>query len=200
MNKTIFGLGVLIIALSGLLFLLSPLFGALGLVFGIVLLVYSLRTKSPENKNEGSVAPSVSPSPAPVPADEMFFFSLSPAESASSLFKSRGVPNETYSFTKSQLVDEGYIEERVYKYEAIEDVPEISEGSVFLDGVLVGTIKRNDRRKVEDLVSSGAPFTVGIYGGPYKIILEDWDDEKSEECYEMEKDESPVGATLRIKK
>lgn len=108
-------------------------------------------------------------------------------------------PNEDYSLSKRELIDFGLVGSRVYKYNVIEGEPEIKDGQVFLDGLLVGSLLKKDIKPVSELIASGLPCSVGIYGGEYKIIWEDID-EDGKESYELEKDESPVSASLRIKK
>lgn len=194
--------GVALVIMGALLFMVKALYGAFSVLFGFLLIGASFSYKKQQGQKK---SPSASPAPSPRPSvpsapSDLLFFKLNADPGAEVLFKKIGVMNEDYSLSRSELISEGATDMRIYKYEEIEEVPEIKEGAVYLEGVLVGQIKRNDRRKVEELISSGSSFTVGIYGGPYKRIIEDWDDEKAKEIYEMETDETPVSATLRIKK
>ena len=153
--------------------------------------------------------PEVPSTPDPVPASpvvpdpaspEVLYFKVIMEPGAEPVFKKYGEPNPDFSLSKTDLIGSGYIDERVFKYYEIEGVPEIMDGVVSFSGVKLGHVKRNDKKKIEDLLASGCSYTVGIYGGEYKRIVSDWDYEKDREVYELDRGESPVAATLRIKK
>ena len=157
----------------------------------LIVAVKSIMSKSPET-------PAASPDPAPQGSSSELFFKLVMDEAAGSLFEKYGEPNPDFSMSKRELIDAGYIDERVFRYYEIEGVPEIADGVVSFSGAPVGRVKRNDKKKIEELIASGHPFSVGIYGGEYKRIISEWDGDR--EVFEYEKDEAPVSATLRIKK
>ena len=105
--------------------------------------------------------------------------------------------NDAYDFTKKELIDEGFIYERVYQYEfhpkKVELVPEPDNPvdknaiKVVIDGAHVGYIKAGSCGRIRNLLNSNTikNIDITIAGGKYKIILSE------DDRYIMDKDDIP---------
>ena len=121
--------------------------------------------------------------------------------------QSLGVENQDFNLSKSAMIDEGLIGERVYKKEfyvsKVELIPEPENPHdsqairVVTDGVHIGYIKKGSCAHIHNLLNSGKIKSVAceIKGGSYKLILEDTDEAGP---YEFIKDETPLHAELII--
>ena len=124
--------------------------------------------------------------------------------------QSLGIENDDYELSKRAMIDEGLICERVYKTDYYANktdlIPEPENPhdpnaiKVVVDGVHIGYIKSGSCAHVHNLLREEKIESVKceIKGGPYKILLEDCD-EDGNETYELEKDETPVYAEVTIK-
>ena len=118
--------------------------------------------------------------------------------------------NSAYFFTKNELVDSGYIGERVYKMwpyygtailEPEPDNPEDPKAiKVMTAGVHVGYIKSGSCAHIHKVLREGRLETakIEIDGGDYKIVLEDYDDYTDKSTYSLEKDSVPIHAVLTL--
>lgn len=118
--------------------------------------------------------------------------------------------NEDYSLSKRELVEDGQIEEKIWKYEfyprKVELVPEPDNQydpdavKVIVDGEPVGYIKRGSCKHVLNLLANDgiASITCQIGGGPYKYISEDYDDDLDKEVYTMDREETNFFVHLKI--
>lgn len=121
-----------------------------------------------------------------------------------------GVPNPWYTTTKNELIDSEMVEERIYSLEdTVIDATLLEEPDnpydsnaikVIIDEYVVGYIKRGSCSHVKKILHSGIPVkTIAkIYGGEYKYLSSEWDDEKEEYVYQIEKNRSDYGIILSI--
>ena len=118
--------------------------------------------------------------------------------------------NLDYDLSKKELVDQGMIDERIWKYEFfvsnVELVPEPDNPEdpnaikVIADGEQVGYIKKGSCSKVLKAIENGTirKIDCDIGGGPYKVVYEEYDDEKERDVYELEKDETNFFVRLTV--
>ena len=113
--------------------------------------------------------------------------------------------------TKKEIVDAYMTDESIYKYTfSIDDVqlePEPDNPrdpnaiKVLVDGVQLGYVPADKTGKVKSLLEKEQihAITSAFYGGPYKIIHEDFDPEREKEVYTIEKDSQyNIGAEVTI--
>lgn len=132
---------------------------------------------------------------------------------------SLGVTNEDYDLTKKQLVEEGLIGERVYRTDfyvsQCELIPEPDNPEdpkaikVVADGAHIGYIKKGSCAHIHKLLREDRIESVScdIGGGPYKIVVTDYEDEEdfdeededAEESYTLDSGDAPYYATVTIK-
>lgn len=124
--------------------------------------------------------------------------------------KSLGSENEDYSKSMRELIDEGMVDERIWKYEfytrraLLQPEPDNPVDpnaiKVIVDCEHVGYIKSGSSSHVHKLLQNhaitGVVCTIG--GGPYKCVCEEYDDEKDENVYVLEKDETNFFVHLEI--
>lgn len=119
--------------------------------------------------------------------------------------------NSDFLLSKSELVEIGAVDERIYKYSPIElDAELVPEPDnprdpnaikVLVDGVQIGYVPADKTGKVKSLLDKGQihAITSAFYGGPYKIIHEDFDPEREKEVYTIEKDSQyNIGAEVTV--
>lgn len=118
--------------------------------------------------------------------------------------------NPDYELSKRELIDAGLTNERIYELHfdpvKVELVPEPSNPAdknaiqVFIDGVLVGYIKKGSCSQVKNLLASDKLLgvTCDISGGKYKIVYEELDEDTGKETYTLEHEEAPYGITIHI--
>ena len=118
--------------------------------------------------------------------------------------------NYEYSLSKKELVESGMIDERIYKYDpTVMDADLVPEPDnpkdpnaikVLVDDVQIGYVPAEKTDAVKKLLSSKQvqSVTCEFYGGPFKIITEDYDDEKDKEIYSIEKESHYIGAEITI--
>lgn len=118
--------------------------------------------------------------------------------------------NAAFYWSKKELVDAGYIEERVYKigpyYGTAELVPEPENPhdpkaiKVMVAGVHVGYIKAGSCAHIHKLIREERlkKIEVEIKGGDYKIVFENYDDYTEKSTYSLERDSFPFSAVLII--
>lgn len=122
---------------------------------------------------------------------------------------SLGTENPDFKLTRKQLIEDGVIYERVYKTDffvkSCDLIPEPDNPAdpkaikVVVEGVHIGYIKKGSCAHIHKLLREGSidRITCEIAGGPYKIIVTDYD-EDGEEIYTLEKETAPIGATVAI--
>ena len=125
--------------------------------------------------------------------------------------ESLGEDNPIYEYSKRELIDEGYEDEKVYYYDFNPYTVELIEEpdnkfdpnaiKVVVDGVHVGYIKKGSCTHVKNLLKSGkiAKIDAEIHGGKYKLLYSEYDGDKDKEVYELEAGESNYYVTVEIK-
>ena len=118
--------------------------------------------------------------------------------------------NDNYDLKKKELIEYGLVDERVWKYDfspkKAELVPEPDNPEdpkaikVLVDGVHVGYIKAGSCAHLLKVIREDRIIKIEckMYGGPYKYVSEEWDDERDKFVYEFEKSEVFYGVTLTI--
>ena len=116
--------------------------------------------------------------------------------------------NEDYSMSKKEIIDSGKEDERIYKYEFdpvhVELIPEPDNPydpkaiKVIIDGVHVGYIKKGSTSRVRNLLKAGGKVSAEIKGGPYKVVLYQYED--GEDRYDMETGETSYFVSVQIEK
>jgi hypothetical protein len=157
--------------------------------------------------------PSVPPMPkADKPLYKKYTFKVAGISRRQKDITSKLLPeNSDYLLSKSDLVEIGAIDERIYKYSPIElDAELVLEPDnprdpnaikVLADGVQLGYVPADKTGKVKSLLEKKQIHTItsAFYGGPYKIIHEDFDPEREKEVYTIEKDSQyNIGAEVTI--
>lgn len=117
-----------------------------------------------------------------------------------------GTENSEYEMSKSEIVESGLEEERIYKFlyapQQVELVPEPENPhdpnaiKVCMDGVHVGYIKKGSISRVKNLLAGGGKVSGEITGGPYKYVYMDEDSDK----YELERGTAPYSVVISITK
>jgi hypothetical protein len=125
--------------------------------------------------------------------------------------ESLGIENPIYEYSKQELIDEGYEDEKIYYYDFFpEKVELIAEPEnefdsnavkVIVDGVHVGYIKKGSCSHVKKLLQSGTIVSIGaeIHGGKYKYLYCEYDEDKDMDVYTLDCDESNYFVTVSIK-
>lgn len=123
--------------------------------------------------------------------------------------RSLGTANDEFNLTKRRMIEDGLIGERVYKTEfftiSCDLIPEPDNPAdpnairVVVDGAHIGYIKKGSCAHIHNLLREGRIQKVSceIGGGPYKIILTDYD-EDGEEIYNLIKETIPFYAVVSI--
>lgn len=118
--------------------------------------------------------------------------------------------NYEYSLSKKELVDSGMLDERIYKYDpTVMDASLVPEPDnpkdpnaikVLVNDVHIGYVPAEKTDTVKELQSSKQvhSITCEFYGGPFKVISEDYDDENDKEIYTVEKESHYVGAEITV--
>jgi len=115
-----------------------------------------------------------------------------------------------YDLNKRELIAEGRVQERVWKYffapQKVELVPEDDNPQdpkaikVIVDGQHVGYIKSGSCAHLRKVMDRGGIVDIDcmIGGGPYKYVALEYDDETDKEIYTLEKDETHIFVHLDI--
>ena len=118
--------------------------------------------------------------------------------------------NFYYTYSKTELVSYGYVDERVYKFApytgSAELVPEPDNPhdpkavGVLVAGVRIGYIKAGSCSHIHNLLRDDRIETikVEIKGGEYKVIYEEYDDYTDKSSYSLDKDSAPFSAVLTL--
>lgn len=113
--------------------------------------------------------------------------------------ESLGIENELYNCSKSELIDDYIIDEKIYQYDFFDlEVSLIEEPDnafdpnaikVVINGVHVGYIKKGSCSHIKKLIHQQkiVDITAEIGGGKYKYISSDYDYEKEKDVYRLEK-------------
>ena len=119
--------------------------------------------------------------------------------------------NPDYEMSKRDLIDAGMTDEKIWEYEFdpsnVELIPEPENPhdpnavKVIVDGEHVGYIKKGSCKHILKLIAEDRIFRIDceIGGGNYKIVSEEYDDEKDKEVYTLERDKTNYFVTLTIR-
>ena len=125
--------------------------------------------------------------------------------------ESLGQENPIYEYSKKELIDEGYEDEKIYYYDFSPNTVELVEEpdnehdpnavKVVVDGVHIGYIKAGSCSHIKKLLHTGSivKTDVEIRGGKYKYLYCEYDDEKEKDVYTLDQDVSEYYATVTIK-
>lgn len=107
--------------------------------------------------------------------------------------------NSDYNLSKKEMIEQSLIDEKVFQYTfspiKTELIPEPTNAhdpnavKVIVDGSHVGYIKSGSCSHIKKLLQSGIDLkiTSDFFGGNYKLVTEDYDDDGNER-YSLEKD------------
>ena len=115
------------------------------------------------------------------------------------------VVSDLYESSKAQLVEDGYINEDIPKYEAkvrdVEFVPESEDSmKILIDGIHVGFVPSKNMTRVKNMLEKNDPeITWTLTGGPYKSVSEEYDYEKEKKVYTVDKVDTPIGIKITFK-
>lgn len=163
-----------------------------------------------------SVEPPVKPNPAPAAAPQPRPSVKSTTHHVTGInyymdnIMSLASENPDYDMTKKEIIEEDMIDERIWKYDFddvnVKLVPEPDNPHdpnaimVLVGGKQVGYIKAGSCSKVLKLISSGKirgiDCTIG--GGPYKIVYEEYDEDRDRDVYTLERDETNYSVKVTI--
>lgn len=117
--------------------------------------------------------------------------------------------NPDYDLTKREIIDDDLVGERIYQYTFADGPVELVDDpgneydpnaiKVLVAGQHIGYIKRGSTGRVHNLQRAGRVLgvTAEIYGGKYKVVICD-DDDDGAERYDLIKDETAYGAAIEI--
>ena len=117
--------------------------------------------------------------------------------------------NPDYDLTKREIIDDDLTDERIYQYNFADGPVELVDDpdneydpnaiKVLVAGQHIGYIKRGSTGRVHNLQRAGRVLgvTAEIYGGKYKVVSCD-DDDDGAERYDLIKDETGYGAAIEI--
>lgn len=119
--------------------------------------------------------------------------------------------NPDYEKTKQEIIDDGMIDERIWKYgfytPCADLVPEPDNPhdknaiQVIVSGLLVGYIKAGSCAHLLKVIDGGRIRGVDceIYGGPFKIVTEEYDSENEyEETYTLKQEDRNFSVILHV--
>lgn len=117
--------------------------------------------------------------------------------------------NPDYDLTKREIIDDELTDERIYQYTFADGPVELVDDpdneydpnaiKVLVAGQHIGYIKRGSTGRIHNLQRAGRVLgvTAEIYGGKYKVVICD-DDDDGAEHYDLIKDETGYGAAIEI--
>ncbi len=121
-----------------------------------------------------------------------------------------GKDNPEYDLTKTEMIDAGLEDERIYEYEFFpSDVQLIEEPDnkydpnaikVVIDNTHVGYIKKGSCSRIRKLLRSGKirKIDAEIGGGKYKYLYSEYDYDKDKDVYFIDKDKKDYFVTIEI--
>ena len=119
--------------------------------------------------------------------------------------------NPDYEMSKRDLIDAGMTDERIWEYEFdpthVELLPEPENPhdpnavKVVVDGEHIGYIKKGSCKHILKLIQEDHILKIDceMGGVNYKIVSEDYDDEKDKEVYTLERDKTNYFVVLTIR-
>ena len=216
--------GVLLMILGALMALLS--FAGLGIAFLVVGLlcifagIMLVRKKKPAEL-PASVAPVSVSEPDPevklvaspaLPESDRIVYSFKVVDifrHEKEIIDNLLFENDLYDLDKNELADQGYIDERIYRYE--DDIKEIAfelepdneqypdSIKVIADGIHIGYVPEKNAARVRGILAKRSPkITWKVIGGPYKIVYEDYNYENDSAKYVMESEYLNIGIKITL--
>lgn len=206
-------LGIALVVMGAILCIVSPVPGILAVIFGILLIVFSRKMKKAKTS-----APAPDPKPVQrpvVPVPEAAPRPSSPApvkkpkiepenhyltDVNESLILRFAELNDDYKCTKRELVDLGYADESIYKYEMITVPAVVEEDAVMFQDEILGRIKAGSLTHVKKMLADPRldHADLVVFGGPHKYISEDVDDNDRYVYDVTNYSDAPFKATLKI--
>lgn len=125
--------------------------------------------------------------------------------------ESLGEENPIYEYSKKELVDEGFEDEKIYFYNFSPSSVELIEEpdnsydpnaiKVLIDRVHVGYVKKGSCSHIKKLLHSGniIKLDAEIHGGKYKYLYCEYDEDKEQDVYILEQEVSDYYITIEIK-
>lgn len=119
--------------------------------------------------------------------------------------------NVDYDYSKKELIENDLTDERIWQYEFFpSDVKLIPEPDnpedpnaikVIVDGEHIGYIKAGSCKHLLKMIKENRILDISceIGGGPFKIVREEYDEDKEKDVYTLEKDETNFFAVLTIR-
>lgn len=124
--------------------------------------------------------------------------------------KELGVENLDYGMSKTDIIEFGMCDERIYQLSffpesvVLEEEPDNEHDpnaiKLLIDNIHVGYIKRGDCSHIKKLIKDNQidSISANIFGGKYKIVNWDYDCVKDKDSYELEKDETDFFVSIDI--
>lgn len=213
----VIGIALCVFGFTGLF--VQPVAGVIVMVIGAALtLPYFMGKKKAGSKirQDPPAAPTFSrpipapppyrPSPDPAPSTTTENHRVAGVTHYQDAILELALETEEYDYSKKELEENGFEDEKVWKYEFDPSRVELVEEpdnphdpkaiKVVIDGMHVGYIKSGSCAHVKNLLKSGRiqRITADIMGGPYKLLY--FDD--SEDKYELEKGERGLSIEIHI--
>ena len=208
-------LGIALIVLGALLAIVVPVAGIVAVVFGVILIVLSRKAKKPKaesvqqtqqpiRQEAAQVQKPVSPAPAAQKKPKIEPENHYLTDINESLILRSAELNDDYKCSKRELVDLGYSDESIYKYDTITAPVIIQESADGLDVMfrdeVIGKIKSGSVSRVRNALADPRldHADLVIYGGPHKYISEDEDD-NGRTVYEITSySDAPFKAAIKV--
>lgn len=118
--------------------------------------------------------------------------------------------NDEYSMTKRELIDFAETDVKIYKYigdiAKVELVPEPDNPydkkaiKVIADGIHIGYVPKDWNERTGSTLRNHEITRISceLYGGPYKILVWDYDDYKDKDIYTIERGKTNIGAKVTV--
>ena len=117
--------------------------------------------------------------------------------------------NIFYDMTKKELIEEGLIDEKIFKYGGgiykVDLVPDPDNEydanaiKVLANGVHIGFVPSKNAVRVKNIMESKNPsVSWEVLGGPYKILYEDYDYDRDREVYTLEREHLNLGLKITL--
>ncbi len=169
----------------------------------------------PEQTDVAVERSNLQPSPDPVPSSDeasvrSYSFKVAGISYRQKYLDGILIENDDYDMSKSELIDLGMVDEPIYRYiDVVGDVTLLPEADnaydpdaikVCINDVHVGYVPSEKTKRVKKILDAeGLSLSCDIVGGPYKIIREDYDEDKDREVYRLEKNNLNIGIEVTLR-
>ena len=117
------------------------------------------------------------------------------------------VENDLYECSKADLVEGGYIDEDIPKYECkirdIEFVPDAEDANllhIMIGGIFVGDVPQKNLSRVRNIIDKKDPdISWSLTNGPCKSISQDYDYDKEKYSYAVDTINAEIDAKITFK-